>query len=209
MMNDLEIALGYRASDWKALSLENMNEPGAHDWSKAFKIFDKRIRVRFFDPIDALLELERGNAKKTFGFAVLAIDCLVIETLQGFIDGIENHNAQSKALFTKFLKNWKAFTVCVPPNDDATKRANEFYVDCRCALHHSGATGSTFRVRAVGPTFVFSSARVEVNRILLHSHLKQAFDQYLFDLSKPENSDLRRKFRTKMDYICRTFDTTD
>ena len=76
--DDLEIAPGYTVGCWKRLKLDP-DVPNSDDWEKAVKIFDARIRKRFFHPVDVLIE-HQSHSKKTFGFAILAIDFLVIET---------------------------------------------------------------------------------------------------------------------------------
>ena len=196
--SDLEIASGYFVSDWKALLLDDENAP---DWVRAIEILDSRIRTRFLDPIDVLIGAERDRRRKKFGFTILSIDCLLIETLQGFREGVTNHTAQSRRLFTRFLRNWTTFRECVR-SDDAAKHASEVYIECRCALHHSGATGVGVRIAVSGPTFVFGSSGVVINRAKLHNQLNREFERYLGELRDARNVDLRRNFRTKMNYIC-------
>jgi hypothetical protein len=96
--NDLEIAPYFRASDWKKLNLTNPAAPKAADWQKAISTFASRIEARFFDPVDVLVAAEVGKKRKKYGFATLAIDCLLIETLQGFYEGVSDHNRKSGPL---------------------------------------------------------------------------------------------------------------
>lgn len=90
----LEIAPGYTVCCWKNLSLDP-DQPNSQDWKKALEIFDARIRCRFLDPADALIAYEANYSRKKFGFAILAIDCLVIETLQGH-PGRRNQSLQQE-----------------------------------------------------------------------------------------------------------------
>jgi hypothetical protein len=87
----LRIAPGVSAKQWQGLHLDP-GTPGTADWEKALAMFEARMRRRFFEPAEALIGLDDARSEKTFGFAVLSIDCLVIETLQGFREGIVNHN---------------------------------------------------------------------------------------------------------------------
>lgn len=201
MIWPLEIARGYSAEQWKALRLEP-DAPDTADWQTAIAILDTRMRRRFFDPVDALIALEEAKGEKTFGFAILAIDCLVIETLQGFREGFVNHDGKSTKLFTSFLKGWDSFKSCLPQGGDAEKLALRVYSDCRCALLHSGATDGELRVGISGPTFCFNGVHVEwINRTLLHENLKREFDGYVTSLRAKGGELLRRNFKKKMDAI--------
>jgi len=199
--DNFEIAPGHRVKGWKSLTLdENNNTPA--DWAKAIAILDARIRRRFIDPAQLLIDAENGKGRGTNGFAVLAIDFLLIETIQGFREGLTNHDRQSKALFKAFLTNWPAFNSCVPAGDNATHLAVKVFEQGRCALHHTGST-DRITVRKSGKVFVFhADGQIVINRSRLHHELVKAFDTYLAALQNPENTDLRKKFRQKMDHIC-------
>jgi hypothetical protein len=80
---NFEIAPGYRVREWTSLTL-NERDSGTADWVKALAILDARIRSRFIEPTQFLIDAEKGRKRGTNGFAVLAIDFLLIETLQGF-----------------------------------------------------------------------------------------------------------------------------
>src|SRR5258708_33543390 len=57
-------------------------------WDKAVDILAARIRDRYIGTVDCLIATEENKpaSKRRFGFAVLAIDCLLIETLSAFIE---------------------------------------------------------------------------------------------------------------------------
>ncbi|MCQ0990334.1 hypothetical protein [Jiella marina] len=199
--DDFEIAPGHRLRTWKSLTLSEANGATA-DWTKGIAILNARIRRRFIEPAQLLIDAENGKGRGTNGFAVLAIDFLLIETIQGFREGLINHNGKSKALFKAFLTNWPAFIACVPQHGNANDLAVNVYEQGRCALHHTGST-DRITVRKSGKVFVFShDRRITVNRTLLHQQLVNAFDSYLAELKVPANADLRRKFKRKMDHIC-------
>ena len=186
---------------WKTLKL-NPATPDSVDWNTAIEIFEARIRRRFLDPVDELVKFERGRSKQTFGFAILAIDFLVIETLQGFREGTINHNKESGKLFTSFLIRWDAFKECVPTSGDPKKLAGQVYRDYRCALHHSGSTEGALRVGIKGPVFSFTSEHdIKINRTCFHEHLKCEFEAYLVQLRKPDKNGLRHNFINKMNAI--------
>src|SRR5438094_831656 len=104
--SDLEIAPRFRASQWRALNLANEHDPTTHDWKKAISAFERRMRSRFIEPADALITEDSKRSLKTFGFAILAIDCLLIESLQAFREGEVSHQYKSGRLIKSFLKAW-------------------------------------------------------------------------------------------------------
>jgi hypothetical protein len=162
----LEIAPGYTVECWKCLSLDP-DAPNSVDWHKAIEIFDSRIRRRFLDPVDELIKIDGSRSRQAFGFAILAIDFLVIETLQGFREGKINHKGRdvSKNLIKGFLLQWDAFTSCLQRDDDSAKRAEQVYTGYRCALHHTGSTEGDLRIGITGKTFAFkNSHEVKINR---------------------------------------------
>lgn len=59
----------------------------------------------------------------------------------------------------------------------------------------------TGRVWSVGQLLVLEQDRITVNRTEFHNALKQELAAYLQELRKPANTDLRQKFRAKMDFI--------
>ncbi|KIZ40511.1 MULTISPECIES: hypothetical protein [Rhodopseudomonas] len=198
---DFEIAPGHRVREWNSLTL-NEAESGTAEWNKALAIFDARIRSRFIEPAQILINSENGKGRGTNGFAVLAIDFLLIETIEGFRRGLTSHRTHSKALFKAFLTGWPAFISCVPAGKSADDLAVNVFEQGRCALHHTGSTDRIV-VRKSGPVFVFhDDGRIEINRSRLHRELTKAFDSYLADLHAPPSTDLRKKFITKMNHIC-------
>lgn len=201
ILDNFEIAPGHRVAEWKSLQLDEQDGSTA-DWDKAIAIFDRRIRSRFIEPAQLLIDAENSTDRMTNGFAILAIDFLLIETVQGFVSGRTNHNGHSKTMFKEFLTAWSAFTSCVPKSKTADDLAVSVYEQGRCALHHTGSTDRLV-VRKSGKIFVFhDDGKIEINRTLLHQELSGAFSTYLAELKKPRCADLRKNFKTKMNHIC-------
>jgi hypothetical protein len=80
----MDIAPGINASGWHALKLDDANSP---DWNRAVEILQQRVTARYIDPADRLLQNDSSKpaTKRRFGFTILALDCLLVETLQAFI----------------------------------------------------------------------------------------------------------------------------
>jgi len=195
--NFMKIAPGVDSSEWQSLKLDDPNSP---DWNTAISILRERIYGRYFDPVDLLIlaDQQKPADKRRFGFAVIAIDCLLIETIGAFIDGLETTDGKSKVTFCKFLTTRPRFKATFTQD-----LAKQFYGEFRCGILHQAEVGGASKVWSVGDLVRQNGDRLIVNRSELHARLKADFDDYLAELAQPSNIDLRRNFRKKMDFICR------
>ena len=98
----------YTAKHWNAL--DRANE--AH-WPEAVMIVRDRLCGRFLDFADQCLPDPRS------GFVVLSIDCLLAETIEQFIEGVE-YSKNPSAVFKRFLgrKRFQPHFKSEPVRDD-------------------------------------------------------------------------------------------
>ncbi len=191
------IAPGYRDEDWKKL---NLDDDASSDWAKAIKILEARIKGRYLDPADMLISADQKESPKNrrFGFSVLAIDCLLVETFQAFIEGRKETRNLSEKMFKLFLTTRPAFSSYFNQ-----QRAKRFYYDFRCGILHQAEVPADSVVWSVGPLVKVDGKKMTINRTKFHDALKKEFDAYLKDLANSLNIQPRRNFRKKMDNICR------
>lgn len=185
----MQISPRFKASDWTSLDLTQ--ESG---WVKAAEIFEDRINGRFLEMV------ERIEDVKFSGFAALALDCLLIETLQQFIEGVdETPRGKAKQYFQKFLTSTH-----FGGGFDATTAAM-FYEQFRCGILHQAEIKGSSKVWKVGRVAQFSADRkgLIVNHKTLHSKLRGAFADYVTELRRGSDPTLRDNFKKKMDFICR------
>jgi hypothetical protein len=189
--DDMHISPRFTVRDWERLTFET-----EQDWQTGIGIFEDRIRGRFLKFVDIIGKCEYS------GFAVLALDCLLIETLQQFREGKdETPPGRSGCYFVHFLTEtsfrcW--FDEC---------KATEFYKKIRCGILHQAEVKGNSRVRIDQdtPLLAWTEGKrgVIVNRKLFHEQLVRVFEEYLCRLRDPSNGEERSKFKKKMDYICR------
>ncbi len=193
----MQIAPGVDSVDWRQLQL---NDPASPDWPKAIRIFEGRIHERFIDPVDYLITAEEGKpiTEKRFGFTVLAVDCLLVETLGAFIEGLTDTVGKSGPTFCKFLTTRTLFN-----SEFNQDRAERFYKEFRCGILHQAEVGGGSKVWSIGPLLQDNGSRIIVNRNKFHDLIKAEFQAYLAELSDPSRTNLRQNFRTKMDFISR------
>ena len=89
----LRISPRFTSNDWYALERHSQD-----DWAKAADMVKDRLDGRFLH--------YAGNCLRSpySGFVVLAIDSLLIETLQQFREGITNGHGKSQPMVTRFLE---------------------------------------------------------------------------------------------------------
>lgn len=193
----MQIAPGVDSSNWWQLDLDHRN---VKDWAKAVAIFHQRIIGRYIEPMDFLIVKEQSMrpSLRRFGFTVLAIDCLLVETLQSFFDGLEDTKDKSERIVKRFLTTHPKFK-----NSFTNEIAKKFYEEFRCGILHQAEIGGKSKVWSTGDFVVHNSEGLRINRNEFHSRLKEAIKDYESRLLDPKNSRLRRNFRKKMNYICR------
>jgi hypothetical protein len=192
------IAPNVHAEEYKRLNLDYDDSP---DWGRAIEIFKLRISSRYLEPVDLLIKEDSklSPIDRRFGFSILAIDCLLIETLQSFREGLTDTKGKSKDMFVNFLTQRQSFK-----EHFIEKDAKKFYEDIRCGILH--------QAEIMGDTLLWSVGMVKgkkgdgipyINRTKIHELIKKEVDLYCDELRNKDNIDIRKKFRKKMDFIAR------
>jgi len=194
----MNIAPGVTDEEYKQLNLENDQ---SNDWGKAIDIFKKRIASRYLEPVDMLIKKDndRSPTDRRYGFTILAIDCLLIETLQSFREGLTDTKGKSRDMFVNFLTQRESF------RDDFKKDdAERFYCDFRCGILH--------QAEIMGDSLLWSVGSVKgkdfngtpyLNRTKIHELIKKEVDLYCKELRNNSKFNIRKNFRTKMNFIAR------
>jgi hypothetical protein len=187
-MNALRISPRYTSLDWQALDSNNPK-----DWPKAADVVRDRLEGRFLRFANNYLN--DGHS----GFVVLAIDCLLTETIQQFRDGVTNGRGRSEEMVKRFLEG-KRFQ----PDFDAEARA-AFYQDIRCGLLHQAEAKRMWLIRRKQPALLQKVADgqgyiVDVERF--HVELQGSLNDYLGLISEPDSSLVRSNLWKKMNQIC-------
>jgi hypothetical protein len=162
----MQVAPGFASSQWSRLQLD---DPASKDWDTAIAVFKTRIYSRFVDPADVLVTLDEKKppTERRFGFAILAIDCALVETLGAFQAGLTDTDNKSKATFARFLATSPGFT-----KHFTLARAKQFYTDFRCGILHQAEIGGKSKVWSVGELIHEDSGTLTVNRTKFHEQLK-------------------------------------
>jgi hypothetical protein len=183
------ISRNYKAADWKALIFKT-----EEDWQKAVDIFLDRIETRYLKHIDRII------SHRTSGFAVLALDCTLIETLEQFRRGKQKTpNRKVETYLVAYLTgtSFKKYF------DKDTARM--FYRQIRCGLlHQTDAKDSQVKRTSTLPMIAYTKGKkgLVVNSKPFHQEMKEVIRQYAEELRNPKSKKARNAFRDKMDFIC-------
>jgi hypothetical protein len=145
--------------------------------------FVERFDERYFLPIEA--------SPSKHGFTVLAVACLVIETLESFYQGrLDTKNASTK-MFRDFLARDTPLKVLAGG-------ADWFYKDIRCGILHQSEARGGWRVLRRGPLFDAKNKTLNATAIL--RALRVEVQKYAQQIQEDEQ--LWKNFCNKMERVC-------
>jgi hypothetical protein len=237
----MQICRGFTAEQWTVLRTRLVDKDGTiledeNAWRCAVEVFERRIRERFLSCICAL---ERSDSLADIdvpatapadcsslpddkcqeivvpGFAILALCCLLIETLQSFREQripsaqpvgpctypqgpcIRPEPATNEA-FRKFLR-LPAFGGAFSSSEVASR----FVGGVRNGILHDAETRrwAIWRNEPSGEMVEKEGRGYALNRTAFRQAVTEEFERYLADLRTPENVDLRKRFVEKVDRI--------
>jgi hypothetical protein len=201
--DNFEIARGCRISDWKKFDIQKNTRWNA-SWKEAVGVFERRINARFIYQINALINNKDKATASSSGFAIVALDCLLIETLNQFYEGIDetpkyNHAPAFHAVFQRSSTLKDIF--------DTKEKTKEFYDQIRCGLLHQAQTKGNSKInRKIKNVIEWCNPKkpadgLTVHSLCFHKCVEEVYSEYLEQLRIEQNDDLRDKFRTKMNLI--------
>jgi hypothetical protein len=217
-----DLCFQYSSNDWKNL-VARLDHDEA-DWAEAIGVFERRMKERFFTSIDALVKADTKPDPKRLhsrpeephcipGFSIMALCCLLVETLQGFRERTATTGPSGPCTYPS--------GPCVKPSPDTTgqfikflrrpafrgafaedKIAKSFVRGIRNGILHEAETRKWLIWREAPTTMVQPLEDGYVlNRTMFYEAVKQEFESYLNDLRDPTNAKLRETFKGKMSDI--------
>lgn len=143
----------------------------------------QRFDERYFKPI-----LDSSNKH---GFTMMAIGCLVIETLESFYQGLKDSKRRSKGTFKKFFNRETALKVFSSEDD-------WFYYKVRCGILHQAEVIGGWRIIRAGDLLNSVDKTINADRFI--RELQKVLEDYAIQLESDEL--LWSNFKLKMDSIC-------
>lgn len=244
-LDQIQICRGFTDKQWQELRSNLIDADGQiqcdqEAWKCAIEIFDRRMRERFFSCIDAL---ERADSRAPYidvpkdappdqstlppdiattpGFAIMALCCLLIETLQTFREGNPEQRPPDKCptpgkcvhklsgtneAFAAFLQRPGGAFVGVFRNNLASK----FVRGVRNGILHEAETRKwvIWRDNPDGRIVEEKNGIFVLDRTRFCNKLRKEYKSYIDDLHDPNKDELRQKFINGMDGVvekCRKF----
>jgi hypothetical protein len=158
---------------------------------------------RFFNQIKILENNRDREVGKFAGFAIIALDCLIIETLQQFYNGQKETVGYHSNAFHDFFQRSNVFKAFFTSKN----KSNIFYSHIRCGILHQAQTKmkSLIHIRKE-PILAWANDNkikdgILIQRQLFHQEIVLVFTNYCNELRNPINIELRTNFKTKMDYV--------
>jgi hypothetical protein len=149
----------------------------------------QRIGERYIYPIEKLSPADKN------GFMIMAVSCLMMETLESFYQGWGSTKNRSKECFDLFFKRQLRFQGI--QNEGLAER---FYYEVRCGILHLGETKSGWKVIRSGP--MFDRGSLTLNGTAFHRQVALALKDYCNDLTThPPGSSIRNNFDKKMKVV--------
>jgi hypothetical protein len=201
-MTKTKISPNFYIDDWKTLDLSDYNSV---NWNIAFNIFDDRIKGRFISQISNLKDNPDRIIRNFSGFVIIAIDCLIIETLEQFYNGIKaTPDRMSIDSFHNFFQRSPEFCSFFDTRD----KSKVFYKQIRCGLLHQAQTGksSTIHIKKGEPILAWVdnsniNEGIRIHRDKFHTEVENVYKNYLTQLRSKTNHTLLDNFRKKMNII--------
>ncbi|MBI2999221.1 MAG: hypothetical protein HYY46_12375 [Deltaproteobacteria bacterium] len=143
----------------------------------------ERFDERYFRPIE--------DSRSKHGFALMAVACLVIETIESFYQGRADTRNASRKMFRDFFNRDTPLKVFGGVND-------WFFEDLRCGLLHQGEARGGWRILRKGPLLDTKSRTINATQFL--RELRKVVAEYANRLAADERC--WEQFKTKMKAIC-------
>jgi hypothetical protein len=151
----------------------------------------ERLKERYIDPVTAL------DPQGKNGFAIMALSCLLMETLESFYQGWAKSPDSARA-FCYFFDRHRRF-------DMFRGYSQEFYKNVRCGILHQGETTSGWTITRNEKHQLFDPSVPRIHATKFHNRMALCVEDYSAQLAaKPIADDLWVKFFKKMDATIRS-----
>ena len=185
-------------------------------WSLAFYFFEERIRTRYINPINVILKMPDKSGE---GFAVVNLQCSMIEMIESFINGwIYSH--KPRGWFKNGQKSEVINNACIFKSFFANRinikdlkiDGGDFYDSVRCGLLHETQTKNNWKIKLdtekTGLSYEEKNLEKFIYRENFQRDLKLLIDRYKDVIINGGQFDgisaceLRENFISKFNHIC-------
>ncbi len=203
--NKMRIAGKLTIQDWEDLNA-TLDTSKNKNWGIAFNFFEQRITTRYLNPIHAILNMKLKTGE---GFAVVNLQCSLIETIECFYngwvynypyfyerDGVTKLFKSNKIVFESFFQRepFKNYNI-----------SNTFYSHVRCGLLHETQTKKGWIIKDKHDNKCYEEKENE--KIIYRTNFQSAIEKIISNykiaiVNESDNEDLRKNFIAKFNHIC-------
>jgi len=213
---EIFIAGNLKISDWEKLKPNLICEID-DNWIDAFDFFERRIYFRYIRPIQVIQCLLSNKGE---GFAIVNLQCSLIETIESFyngwifkypdgyylreIRGKPISGVKNKDIFIEFFKKRDPFNGEIDGFD--------FYLNVRCGLLHETQTKNGWRILGKHHNSGTFYDQDENDKIIYRTNFQEVINKVIENYKmaiikgKPYGlipvAELRANFVAKIDHIC-------
>ena len=214
--------------DWEEL-IGKLDSENDDYWDKAFKFFEIRIKTRYLDPIKRIQKMKRNIGE---GFAMVNLQCSLIETIESFYNGWIYQHENEKNENGKIVKHqgyykrkvegnpikmnnqfiFESFLEKRSPFKEKSIDGESFYKNVRCTLLHETQTKNDWLIKAKkkepGCFYEVNENKKIIYRNNFQSALKDVIQQYKSaivnenEFGETPVAELRENFLAKFNHIC-------
>ncbi|WP_419146833.1 hypothetical protein [Pseudoalteromonas 'SMAR'] len=160
----VELSSSFSSEDWQELK-------GSQDKAQIITVLRHRYSERYFEPF-------KKNESK-HGFSMMAVSCLVIESLISLKHGWKKTNKPGRVIFEEFFSTSQHLT-------DFTGLGADFYQHIRCGILHQAETTGGWRIRrGCSLPLVCSDTKV-IHATKFLNRLEKEFENFLTELGGQE-----------------------
>jgi hypothetical protein len=138
-----ELASNFTVARYHELRPQLTGEsPSGNAWSEVISAIRRRIDERFLIPVKELSRFDdEDELPYRPGFAIVALDCLLIDTIQSFREGrVSTGDVSPAHSFKTFLSSHRF-------QDFANRDRSDFFQYVRNAVLHNGETRKDWKIR--------------------------------------------------------------
>jgi len=191
---------------------DKLSDRHSAEWKNAIEIVKNRFNERYFCPIDEMIMHERKEIRTRVGFIIMSIDCLLIETLNQFLFGIEDTNKKyyhsnpdnNFKYDSQAFRDFFNYSTYFPVFKSTNGLSKIFYDEIRCGLLHQAQTKTNSLINIKNSDMVrpvdkqdFKNG-IEINRNLFHYALENEYKKYFLDLENSESKNLEGDYLRDM-----------
>lgn len=197
------VAPGKWNHDWKKLSPVLAAGADSEKWTGVLRDFYRgRLKSRYLDAINSI---RKPRARLGEGFAIVALQCSLIEFLESCHQGMNYRHKKpvppyeyndSGKIFVSFLTTRKPFSGHFDEN-----LAKDFYSSVRCGVLHEASTKGGWRIKALSGSRIIDAGERTVFRDGFQDALESFIDDYCAKVVADVG--LQKAFIRKYDHLCK------